>query len=219
MNKNTILELSIYTEKKIIDFSEYYNNENVSETSFSDWNVRDVIGHINSWILFSKEKMEFMESRRSLNADFNVDIVDFNKKNYEENKNKPLKSILHETKIIFIEYRQTVFTFGEQELWGEKFPTDLEFKLFWELIGKDTFIHPIMHILYQYLKRKDYNEFIKEIESSKEYFMEYSRNSIDVYFFADLFDDTVKKEKRFEELKEFGNGNEMIEKIIKRNMK
>jgi hypothetical protein len=44
MDKKTISELRDYVLSRIIYFYEYYKNENISETSFSDWNVRDVMG-------------------------------------------------------------------------------------------------------------------------------------------------------------------------------
>ncbi|MDR1029945.1 MAG: hypothetical protein LBL76_03625 [Treponema sp.] len=58
MDKRTIFELGDYISNKITYFYEYYKNENILETSFSNWNVRDVIGHINSWVKFSEDKLE-----------------------------------------------------------------------------------------------------------------------------------------------------------------
>jgi hypothetical protein len=48
-------------------------------------------------------------------------------------------------------------------------------------------------MLYQYLKRKDYNNFIDEIEGSKKYFMEFSNGNIKEYDFRDLFENREKK--------------------------
>jgi hypothetical protein len=68
------------------------------------------------------------------------------------------------------------------------------------------------------MKRGDNNEFIKETENSKKYFMEYSGNNIKEYYFGDLFENKEEKEKRFKELKEIGKDNKFIEEIIKINM-
>jgi hypothetical protein len=62
-------------------------------------------------------------------------------------------------------------------------------------MAMDLGIHSIMHILYQYLKRKDYNNFIDGIESSKKYFMEFSNNNIREYNFGALFENKEKRKR------------------------
>ncbi|MDR1179425.1 MAG: hypothetical protein LBK44_02875, partial [Spirochaetales bacterium] len=107
--------------------------------------------------------------------------------------------------------------FSEEELLNNEFPTGFSWTL-WKYMAMDLCIHPLMHIMYHYIKRGDYNEFIKEAENSKKYFMEYSGNSIKEYYFGDLFGNKEEKEKRFNELKETGKNNKFIEEIIKINM-
>jgi hypothetical protein len=218
MDKNTVLELSNYTYNKLMDFSKYYRNENLLETSFSNWNVRDVIGHINSWIKFSEDKLESIKTERSFEAVSHVDIEKFNKNNYKKNKARSLENILNETKIIFENYKNILNLFNEEELLSKEFPTGFSFEL-WKYMVMDVYIHPIMHILYHYLKREDYNEFIKEIESSKKTFMEYS-NNIKEYYFGDLFENKGEKEKRFNKLENIikNEKNKFIEEIIRINM-
>jgi hypothetical protein len=218
MNKNTILELGNYTYNKIMDFGKYYGNESLFETSFSNWNVRDVIGHINSWIKFSEDKLESIKNKHSFEDVSHVDIEKFNKTNYEKNKTKSLENVLDEAKIILEKYRNILNLFNEEELLSKEFPTGFSFEL-WKYMAMDVYIHPMIHILYHYIKREDYNEFIKEIENSKKSFMEYS-NNIKKYYFGDLFEDKEEKEKRFKKLKEIikNKGNKFIEEIIKINM-
>ena len=63
----------------------------------------------------------------------------------------------------------------------------------------------------------DYNEFIKEIEGSKKYFIEYSGNNILEYDFSEYFEDKDEKINRFNELNKI-NDNEYIKEIIKINI-
>jgi hypothetical protein len=114
MNKKNVLELSDYTYNKIIYFGKYYKNENLLETSFADWNVRDVIGHINSWIKFSEDKLESIKTKHSFEDVSHVDIETFNKENYEKNKTKSLGNILAETKIILENYKNILNLFNEE---------------------------------------------------------------------------------------------------------
>ena len=219
MDKRTILELKDYIFNKIIDFSEYYKNENIYITSFSNWNARDVIGHINCWIKFSEDKLESIKLKKSFGDINHVDIEKFNRANYEKNKKKPLENVVDESKTIIEGYKNILGLFDEDELLSDKFPTGFSFAL-WKYMAMDLGIHPIMHILYHYLKKKDYDNFIDEVEGSKKYFLEFSNNNIKEYIFGDLFECRKEKEKRFNELKEkIKNGNNnLIEEIIKVNM-
>jgi hypothetical protein len=216
MNKNTILELSNYTLNKIIDFGKYYKNENLLETSFSNWNVRDVIGHINNWIKFSEDKLESI--KRSFEDVSHVDIDKFNEMNYEKNKIKSLDDVLNETRIILGNYNNILNLFNEEELLSKEFPTGFSFEL-WKYMAMDVYIHPIAHILYHYIKRENYDEFIKEIENSKKAFMEYS-NNINVYYFGHLFENAEEKTKIFNGLKNIidNKENKFVEEIIKINI-
>jgi hypothetical protein len=219
MNKNDILELSICTYNKIMEFGKYYGKENLLETNFANWNTRDVIGHINSWIKFSEDKLESIKSKRSFEDVSHVDIEKFNKRNYENNKTKSLENVLDETRLILEKYRNILNLFNEEELSSKEFPTGFSFEL-WKYMAMDVYIHPMMHILYHYIKREDYNEFIKEIETGKKTFMEYSNNNIKKYYFGDLFGSKEEKENRFNGLKKIikNQGNRFIEEIIKINM-
>jgi hypothetical protein len=219
MDKRTVLELRDYVLNKIIRFSEYYKNEDISKTDFSDWNIRDVIGHINSWIKFSEDKLESIKLERLFEDISHVDIKKFNKTNYEKYKNASLENVTNESRVLLERYKNILDLFNEEELLSNKFPTGFSFEL-WKYMAMDLGIHPIMHILYQYLKKKDYNNFIDEIEGSKKYFMEFSNNNIREYNFSDLFETTEEKEKRFTELKERikDKNNELVEEIINLNM-
>jgi hypothetical protein len=219
MNKNAIFELGNYTYNKIMEFGKYYKNDNLLETSFSNWNAKDVIGHINSWIKFSEDKLESIKTKHSFEDVSHVDIEKFNKRTYEKNKTKSLENTLNETKIILEKYRNILNLFNEEELLSKEFPTGFSFEL-WKYMAMDVYIHPMMHILYHYLKRKDYDEFIKKIENTKKAFMEYSTNNIKEYYFGDLFENEEEKGKIFNGLKRIINnkGNDFIEEIIEINM-
>jgi len=216
MDKKTVLELNDYILNKIMNFGEYYKNENVFETSFANWNARDVIAHINSWLKFSEDKLESIKLKKSFEDVSHVDIEIFNKNNYEINKNKSLKNVLDDSVTLLEKYKHILDLFNEDELLSNKFPTGFSFQL-WKYMAMDLGIHPLMHILYYYLKKYDYNEFVNEIISSKKYFMEYSGNNMDEYNFNDFFENKREKVERFKKLMEINN-NEIIKEIININL-
>ena len=217
MNKNTIIELKDYILNKIMHLCAYYRNENILETSFSSWNIRDVVGHINGWIKFSEDKLESIKLKKSFEDVSHIDIELFNKNIYQDNKNKLLENVLDESKIILEKYRNVLELFTEEELLSNEFPTGFNFWL-WKYMAMDLGIHPLMHILSFYLKRNDHNEFINEIENSKKYFMEYSENNINEYNFNDFFENKNEKIQRFKELKKISKNDEFLENIIKINI-
>jgi hypothetical protein len=217
MDKRTIFELRDYISNKIIYFCEYYKNENILETSFSNWNVRDVIGHINSWIKFSMNNLEAIKLNQPLENGGRVNVEMFNKNNYEKYKNKTLENVINESKMILEKYGNIFNSFNEEEIFSNVSPVGSSPQL-WKGMAMDLCIHPLTHIMKHYLMKRDYNEFIKEIESSKKYFLEYSGNDMKVYFLWDLFEDKEEKKRRYKELKEIGKGNKFIEEIIKINM-
>jgi hypothetical protein len=206
--------------KKIIEFSEFYKKEDIANSSFSDWNVRDTIGYINSWIKYSEEKLESIKSKRSFDEVSHIDIEKFNETNYTKNKNFVLENVITGTRNLFGKYTKVLNLFNEDELESKEFPTGFSFAL-WKYMAMDVFIHPIIHILYYYIKRKDYKEFIEEIKRTKNYFLDYSDNNLNVYYIGDLFEKEEEKNKRFIELKEHIKDKEekFIEEIIKENIK
>jgi hypothetical protein len=208
--------LGRYTLDEIIKFGKYYENDNIFETSYSNWNVRDVIAHINSWVKFSGDKLESIKTQKQFEDVAHNGIEELNRQNYEKNKNKSLDDTISETKIIYNNYKNVLDLYNDDELLSKKFPTGFSCTL-WEYMALDLFIHPINHILYQYIKRKDYNEFINEVENSKKY----SNNNTEIYNFCDLFEHKEEMENHLNELLEIikNSGNEFIEEIIKENMK
>jgi hypothetical protein len=142
-----------------------------------------------------------------------------NQNTYEKNKNETLENVINESKMILERYKSILDLYSEEELLSDKFPIGFTGEL-WKYMAMDLGIHPLTHIMYQYIKREDYDEFIKEVGCTKKYFMEYSNNDIKVYYFGDLFENIPEKEKKLNELKYIikNKGNELVEEIIKINM-
>jgi hypothetical protein len=213
MDKIFISELGRYTLDEIIKFSVYYKNDNILETSYSNWNVRDVIAHINSWLQFSGDKLESIKTKKPFKDAAYDGIEELNKQNYEKNKTKSLDDTVNEAKIVFNNYENVLGLYDENDLLSKDFPTGFPCAL-WEYMALDLFIHPINHILYQYIKRKDYYEFIRVVDNSKKY----SNNNAEIYNFYNLFEQKEEMENRLNELSDIikSGGSDFIERIITR---
>jgi len=217
MNKNSILELMNYISKKIDYFYDYYKEENIEETSYSSWNTRDVIGHINGWLKYSEDLVEKIKLNKSIeNINYN-EIEAVNKEIYEKYKNKSLENTLDEFKMLLEKYNDVLDLYDNEDLKGNTFPTGFSFEM-WKYMVLDLGTHPIMHLLYHYLKNNDFNEFIKEVEDSKQYFFEYSGNKYSEYNFNNFCENKKEKNELFKKLKEYSKNNEIIDEIIKINI-
>jgi hypothetical protein len=208
MDKAFISELGKYTLNRVIEFSEYYRNENILETSFVNWNARDVIGHFNGWLKHNADKLEAAKSKHSF---VEVNAKEYNKEIYEKNKTKSLNDIVYDAKVMFANYENILTLYDENELFGKEFPKIVSFALWY----MDLFIHPIIHLLYQYMKRGDYDVFINVVESSKKY----SNNEARKYSFGSFFENQEEQASFFSKLKEKikKEPNGFIEEIIKLN--
>jgi hypothetical protein len=214
-NKKYITELRKYTLDKIIELSEFYGNNNILETSYSNWNVRDVIAHINCWVKFFGDKLESFKTRQIFEDVAHNGIEKLNRLYYEKNINKSLDDVVNESKIIFDNYKNVLDLYTESELLSKEYQTGFPCTL-WEYMVLDLFIHPINHILYQYIKTKDYDKFINTIDDSKKC----SNNNIGIYNFSNLFEQKEEKYKYLNKLldKIENTNNKFVEEIIRINM-
>ena len=217
MDKKSILELKEYIFSKIVYFCEYYRNENILDSDFSNWNSKDVIGHINGWLKYSEELVEKTKFKEPIKVFTQSETDTANKLFYESNKDKSLETILYEFKTLLEKYNNIMDLLNDEELLKCNFSTGTSCEI-WEYMTWDLGIHPIRHILYHYLKNNDFNEFINEIENSKKYFLEYSENKLYEYSFNEFFEDKMEKNEIFKKLKENNINDEFIKEIIKINM-
>ncbi|MDR1220381.1 MAG: ClbS/DfsB family four-helix bundle protein [Treponema sp.] len=217
MNKQTLYEMNTYILDKIVDFGDFYKTENIEISSFSDWNTRDVIGHINAWVDFFNKKLESFKKDTSFRNLGENGLEKYNKESYERNKNKKLNDVMNESKTVFGEYKNSLELFSEDELFSREFPTGFDVEL-WRYASMDLIIHPINHILYQYLKRRDYEKFLSEAGEMHTYCVEYSDDNETMYYFQDLFESEENKNMIITEIVEKYKGNKLLKKIIKINM-
>ncbi|MDR0556537.1 MAG: ClbS/DfsB family four-helix bundle protein [Treponema sp.] len=213
MNKQALYETNKYILDKIIDFGGFYKTENTDISSFSDWNARDVIGHINAWVDFFNKKLRSFKNDASFRGLGENGIEEYNKESYEKNRNKKLDDVINESRMLFGEYKNTLELFSEDELFSKKFPTGFDVEL-WRYASKDLVTHPINHLLYQYLKRRDYERFLSEAGGMHKYCVEYSDGNESMYYFQDLFESEEKKEAALMEILERYKGNDLIKEII-----
>jgi hypothetical protein len=213
MNKQTLSEMSEQILNKIMDFSNFYKTEDTNKSSFFDWNARDVIGHLNTWVDYLNKNLELFKNENKLK---HIEVEEYNKENYEKNKNKTIGDVLNESKNIFGNFKNSLELFTEEELFSMIFQKKFEVPL-WRYISIGLITHPIDHILYHYLKRRDYEKFIAEAEDVEKYCNDHSDDNDTIYYFKDLFNNDSEMDLIFTEILKEYKYNKLIEEIIKIN--
>jgi hypothetical protein len=216
MNKNKIIALSNYSFEAITNFYKTHKDEDIS-SSFSNWNAKDVIGHILFWVDFSCRKLDSIKTNKPF-----VDISNFDKINeetYENNKNISVTTLFKKTEDVFSQYKKIIKLYNDNELLSKTFPTGFSFEL-WRYMVMDVYIHPIMHLLHFNLKTENYDEFINEINNCSNNFFEYSDNDINVFNFNEFFETGIERINQFKKLRDESKNldNKIIGNIIKVNM-
>ena len=169
MNKKKIFEMADYINSAIIHFSEFYKNENISETSYSNWNARDVIAHINCWIENSGNKLENIKQKNYRIEEINFEFIEKNNKLfYEKYKGTLLENVKNDTKTVLENYVKVIDLYTEEDLLSTEFPIGISLKLS-EYMAYDIFLHPLQHLLCYYKEHESIEEFFKLLEESQKY--------------------------------------------------
>ena len=213
MEKQKVITLCNDTQNFVEKFYTYYVEEKI-ESTFTDWNARDVLGHILFWIDHCGNKIYHI--KKGLQFEM-VDAYKANNENYEKNKTVNIEKIFDNINNVIFNCINVIDIYTENELLDKTLPTGFNFEM-WRYIVMDMYIHPIKHLLHYYLKTENHSEFIHTITISFDNFMKFSNENMNVYDFNEFFEDYNIKEVQFAKLKNFNKNNEIIEKIIERNI-
>jgi hypothetical protein len=202
------------TYKNVNRFIEKNKTTNTRLSSYDDWNYKDIIAHITEWIDFSAKKLESIKNGKVFK-----DIDDFNRVNqiwYANDKDKDIETISLDFTNAINQYKDVVKLYSEEDLIRKDYPTGFEFEI-WRYMIMDGSIHPNKHLLYHYLKKRDYESFIRIVEQTESIFALYSKNSIDVYSFEEYEDISGMVKDSIRELDKTYSHNEIIKKVIEAN--
>ena len=146
-------------------------------SSYKNWNDNDVIGHIVGWMNYSIDKLSCIKLGTNQSDEYaqvtslnDINMILYNKtngKDREEIETNYIKAIGS--------YLTVISLFSNNEINLDTFETGFKMEL-WRYMLLDTVIHPIQHILYQYLKRNDYKQIANVLMNTKDIFEQYSES-------------------------------------------
>jgi hypothetical protein len=206
-------EIDIMHEN-VISFIVKNRNENVSNSSYDDWNYKDIIAHITEWIKFSADKLKSIKKNLAF-----TDIEDFNKVNQEwfiNDKDKDIEKVKFAFEDAISQYKEILKLYSLEDLNRKDYPIGFEFEL-WRYMIMDGSIHPHKHLMYHYLKTRDFESFIRLIEQTESIFTLYSKNNINVYSFEEYEDVSGKVAKNIREIDKRYSNNEIVKKVVEAN--
>ena len=212
MKKQKLILLCDSTHDLIGKFYKNYFQENIN-SSLTNWNAKDVLGHILFWMNHCGNKIYHIKKGLPFKA---VDAYKANDENYVKNKEQKIEKIFEDINNVIFNCTNVIDMYTENELLDKTLPTGYDFEM-WRYIAMDMYIHPIKHLLHYYLKTENYNEFINVILHSNNNFMEYSNNDMNVYNFYDFYEDSKKRKEQFFKLKDINKENDLIDNLIEIN--
>jgi len=202
------------TQKNVLDFMTICKSENLKNSSYEDWSYKDVIAHLTRWISFSADKLESIKNQIPFK-----DIDDFRKANrewYSVDYDKELKIVESGFENAIKKYKAVIATYSKEELIKDDLPLGFKIDL-WRYMIMDGSTHPSGHLLYHYLKRRNYLNFIKVIEETEDIFSLFSKGNSKVYSFAEYEDNDGMVKERLEELSKAYRDKDIVKKVREAN--
>ncbi len=211
--KNISLELD-KAHKNVRELIEICRSEKLEDSTYQDWSYKDVVAHLTRWISFSANRLNCIANKIRFN-----DVEDFRKANkewYEEDKGKGLGEVEDKFDQAVARYKEVIQDYGNEDLIREDFPLGFKIEL-WRYMIMDGSIHPNGHLLYHYLKRRNYWYFLKVLEDTEDIYSLYSNRNNKVYSFKEYEDTNGMVKARMEELRNIHSDMGILKKVMDAN--
>jgi hypothetical protein len=149
-----------------------------AHSSYENWNDRDVLAHINGWLAFSVNTLLSIKtgSPEKNGPAGEPDLAVINREFFERGREKEIEEIESEFIRAMGEYYRAISYYSASDLASKEFDTGFNTEL-WRYMLLDTVVHPVQHILYQHLKRDEYEKIVNLLAAAKDIFETYAENA------------------------------------------
>ena len=142
-------------------------------------------------------------------------LEEINNTIYNKGKNKCRDEIETEYIDAIGSYIKVVSLFSNNEMNLNTFDTGFQMEL-WRYILMDTVIHPIQHIIYQYLKNDNYRKIVDVIMTSEVIFEKYSEGK-KAYKLSEFEIDRIDYQNKLEKMAIKFHSNKAVKEFIQIN--
>ncbi|MFW6363816.1 MAG: DinB family protein [Spirochaeta sp.] len=207
MTANEISEAIGLTHQIIDRFVEDFSDEQETDSSFGDWNVRDTLVHITAWLQYSRDVLKAIRAGSEIpNAG---DIAAFNRSVYAEAASVSLQDAHDQLHAALTEYDNLMQEFDAADLDRREYQTGFDYES-WRYMLLDTVVHPVQHVLYHSLKHRHFKLFAEVLQHSGALMCRYSNDDLSVFDFSEFTDHPRQLQHRFTELSAAINSDEIL---------
>jgi len=119
-------------------------------SSFEDWNLRDLVCHINARVEFCQRKLRAIEAGATTVS--SVDVAAFNREVYQSHRKAPLSVALSDNARALDALAAAARAIPDRLVSRKDLPTGFDLPL-WRYVLIDGFAHPTQHLIFHCLKR------------------------------------------------------------------
>jgi len=212
MNRNELMDMiengTSYVRNFLCDSDLFL----ISPSTYDNWNNNDVVGHIIGWMNYSIDKLSCIKLGTKQSDEY-AQVASLNEINtilYNKIKNKSREKIESEYLNSIGSYIKVVSLFSNNEINLDTFNTGFKMEL-WRYMLMDTVIHPIQHVLYQYLKNNKYKKIEEILSNTENVFTQYSNENNGYKLLEFEIDRTEYQNKLIKLEREYISYKEVIE--------
>ena len=219
MNRNELLDM-IETGTSIVrSFLSDSDESSYFTSSFENWNNYDVVGHIIGWMSYSIDKLSCIKlgTKQSDEYAHVTSLSEINTILYNKMKGKSKEEIESNYINALGSYIKVIARYSNTDINLDTFDTGFKMEL-WRYMLLDTVIHPVQHVIYQYLKNNKYEEINKIILNTTNIFDKYSSIN-DGYKLFEFEIEREEYQKKLKELEKKHSTNKNVRVFVQMNVK
>lgn len=214
MNRKELLDLVEKGTSIVRKFLAESDSSSCNTSTYDDWNDNDVVRHIVGWMDYSIDKLTCIKNGKKQGEEFAqvTSLDEINKLIYDKTRGISREEIESAYINSVGSYIKVISLYSNDDINLKTFETGFAMEL-WRYMLMDTVIHPIQHVIYQYIKHAMYSDVVDVIMASVMIFGEYS-GGMSGYKLSEFKIERDEYQKKLGELRtQFGDNQDVIDFI------
>lgn len=203
--RDKVAEAVIATRDTIVQFVDKTWATDPPTSRLDDWNLRDLVCHINAWVGFCQRKLRAIEAGAI--AVSSIEVAAFNRAVYQSHRRVPLSIALSDNAQAFDNLAAAARAIPDRLVARRDLPTGFDLPL-WRYVLIDGFAHPTQHLMFHCLKRghlslffaleqqtrSRFHWFAPDNRSAALYFRDYFASNADCSLFFETLRPDIRNE-------------------------
>lgn len=217
MKRNGLVDFVEQGTSVVRKFLAESDSSSCHASTYDDWNDNDVVRHIVGWMDYSIDKLTCIKSGKRQGEEFSqaISLDGINELIYNKTRSLSREEIESSYLNSVGSYIKVISLYSNDDINLKTFETGFDMEL-WRYMLMDTVIHPIQHVIYQYLKHAMYSKVVDVIMASVMIFEEYSGGKSG-YKLSEFKIERDEYQKKLEELRIMSGTNKDVIDFINVN--